>query len=111
MTHPTVTQADRELAADLMDALFTGAPDLEGDLGWASVVRNGEDDEYPIVQAIARHRTATEASTAARIAALEGENGKLRRAVDGWRIQHERLRESLEVARARVAELEEGPVA
>lgn len=72
MTHPTVTQAD---------------------IGWATSAAQhlcAEADRDAAIRLLAgtfaRHRTTTEASTAARIEALEAENGKLREATQ-WAIE------------------------
>lgn len=67
-----VTQGDREAAADLMDKLFAGVSGMESDLDWSHTVRAGEDDEYPTVQAFARHREeATRQAGGAGAARLE----------------------------------------
>ena len=59
---PSVTQADREAAADFITA-------LTGDIvGRAGAFRKGECDDYTEVQAFARHRTTAEAASAARVA-------------------------------------------
>lgn len=110
MTHPTVTQA-------LSPCPFCGGEaKVVAPLGWGNV-RSGECGNRNCsatgpwarneAEAIAAWNTrATEASTAARIAALEAEKARLRSTVDGWRVQHEWLRESLEVARGHIGELE-----
>ena len=60
-----VTQADRDLAASILDNY--GQPIT------AINARNGHMDDLPTVQSIARHRTAALATTADRVAVLEAE--------------------------------------
>jgi hypothetical protein len=72
-----VTQADRDAAAALMVALFTGLPDLENDLRWSGPVKNGEDDTYPFVQAFARHRIAEREACAKVVDAFEAEENSV----------------------------------
>lgn len=66
MTHPTVTQADVDVAQSI----------VSGARGYG--VKFAAPFEHSASILAARHRTATAASTAARIEALEGENAKLR---------------------------------
>ncbi len=65
-----VTQADRNVAADLLDEL-SSLLDHNGIGQVADLIRDGEYDEHDATTAFARHRQATEARAQGLVDALE----------------------------------------
>ena len=63
----TITQADREVVA-----LYVEGTGKQFDAIMAANIRRGNCDNLPLVQAVARHREASEAPLKERIAELEG---------------------------------------
>lgn len=72
-----VTQADREAAAE-PHLVQVGEPHNEADLFEAAMLREGNSDDWPKVQAFARHRSATDAE----LAQLRARVGKLEEALE-----------------------------
>lgn len=66
-----VTQADRNVAADLLDEL-SSLLDHNGIGQVADLIRDGEYDEHDATTAFARHRQATEARAQGLVDALNG---------------------------------------